>query len=82
MARRAEIDPKEYEGIIRRLREAREKAGLTQEELADVLGADRGIINKIEMNRRRLDAQELKLLCERLGVSADFILGIRARAKR
>lgn len=82
MPRRADIDPNEYDEILRRLRDARENAGLTQEELADALGGERGLINKIELKRRRIDAHELKLLCERLEVSADFILGIQLRAKQ
>ncbi len=44
-------------------RKLRERAGLTQEELADELGISRYTVNKVESGRARLDEeQELRLL--------------------
>lgn len=56
------------------LREYRERAGLTQDELADLTaGTDRPFhksqIGKIERGERRLDVFEMAALCAALNVS-------------
>jgi transcriptional regulator with XRE-family HTH domain len=55
------------------LREYRERAGLTQDELADLitdsLGWHKSQIGKIERGERRIDVFEVRALCAALGVS-------------
>lgn len=57
-----------------RLRQARERAGRTQEEAATRLGLDATAIVKIEHGRRGVGAIELKQLAALYGVSANALL--------
>ncbi|MFA6447155.1 MAG: helix-turn-helix transcriptional regulator [Patescibacteria group bacterium] len=51
---------KEYKEIINRLKSARVKAGLAQQEVANKLGKPQSYISKIESGERRLDVAEIK----------------------
>lgn len=51
-----------YNLLAKRLREAREAAGFTQAEVANVLGKPQSFISKCETGERRLDIVELKVL--------------------
>tara|TARA_R110002096_G_scaffold332756_1_gene526774 strand:+ start:42 stop:278 length:237 start_codon:yes stop_codon:yes gene_type:complete len=46
------------------LRELRDNAGLTQVELAEILGRPQSFISKIESGERRVDIVELEEICE------------------
>ena len=54
----------------------REKKGLSQEALAEMLDVSRQTVSNWENDRATPDAYKLKLLCEALGVSADELLGM------
>ena len=56
MARRSA----EYKQFLKRLREARLGAGLTQVEVAGKLGKPQSFVSKSESGERRVDAVELK----------------------
>ena len=58
------IYSKEYKKIIERLKTARLKAGLKQEEVATKLKRPQSYISKIERGERRVDAAELKELAK------------------
>lgn len=61
--------------INRRLRAARERAGLTQEQLAQKLGfKDRQTLTAIETGERKLAAEELLHLIKILGVDLDYFV--------
>lgn len=62
------------EELGRRLRQARERAGRTQDEAAAVLELDSTAIVKIERGRRGVGALELKNLASLYGVSLDVLL--------
>ncbi|MBO3746529.1 ImmA/IrrE family metallo-endopeptidase [Streptosporangiaceae bacterium NEAU-GS5] len=49
-----------------RVREARLAAGLSQDQLADLIGLDRTMVSKVEAGTRRLDALELVRLSQAL----------------
>lgn len=51
-----------YAILAQRLREAREAAGFTQAEAAQMLGKPQSFISKCETGERRLDIVELKVL--------------------
>lgn len=55
---------KDYKDVIERLKTARIKTGLTQQEVADKLGKPQSYISKIESGERRLDVVEMKKLAQ------------------
>jgi transcriptional regulator with XRE-family HTH domain len=54
----------------------REKAGMTQDDLAKILKVSRPAVTSIEQGRRRVTAEELGRLARALRVSTDQILGL------
>lgn len=57
--------------FLRLLRKERKKADLTQDQLADRLGATQSFVSKCERGERRLDVVELRDWCLALGISLD-----------
>ena len=55
----ATLHTEEYESLVDRLRKAREEAGLTQEEVAEVFGRPQSFLSKVESGERRIDPVEL-----------------------
>jgi transcriptional regulator with XRE-family HTH domain len=53
-----------YQALIRRVREAREEAGLTQGEVAERLGRPLSFVSKCELGERRIDPIDLKRFAE------------------
>lgn len=70
MARRSA----EYGAFLRRLREARERAGLSQAETARRLGKPQSYVSKCESGERRVDVVELKAFSRVYGVPITFFL--------
>jgi transcriptional regulator with XRE-family HTH domain len=62
----------EYTRFLRRLRLAREKAGLTQDEAARRLGKRQAFVWKSEVGERRVDVIELKQFAEVYEVPIGF----------
>ena len=62
------IYSREYAVVLRLLREAREKAGMTQTILAKKLGLTQSFVSKIEKGDRRLDIVQLRTLCQTFGI--------------
>jgi transcriptional regulator with XRE-family HTH domain len=62
----------------KRLRRARKRAGLTQEELAHRAGCDQTLISFYETGRHAPRLETFAALCQVLGVSADHLLGLEA----
>jgi transcriptional regulator with XRE-family HTH domain len=61
----------------RRLRTAREKAALSQTDLARQLGMTRQALSQMETGKRRHEgAQLLAALARSLGVSTDYLVGV------
>ena len=63
------IHSSQYRAFLRLLQEARQRAGVTQEELARRLGESQSFVSKCERGERRLDIVEVRAFCEALGVS-------------
>ena len=57
-----------------RIAAVRKAAGLTQEQLGELLGVTRQAVSKWESGQTSPDAATLAALCEKLCVSADYIL--------
>lgn len=61
-----------YEALARRLRQARESAGLTQTEAAHRLGKPQSFVSKIESGERRIDILELYTIAEVYGKDLSY----------
>ena len=66
---------KDLPGIGARLKNAREAAGLTQEQVAKMLGVPRPAISDMESESRKVSAGELKQLAEIYKVSVEWLTG-------
>lgn len=64
----ASVGTRHYDELLKRLREAREATGISQEALSAKLGRSRTYIGKIEAGTRRLDLVELYLVLRSLEV--------------
>jgi transcriptional regulator with XRE-family HTH domain len=66
-----------YLRLIQTLRQAREQAGLKQEEVAEHFGTYPSFVSKIESGERRIDVVELAEFCKLYGVNlADFLRSV------
>ena len=61
-----------------RIRDFRETRGLTQKELAEIIGVQDAVISNWETGRNRPNVDVLMKLCSALGTSADDLLGINS----
>jgi len=66
----------EYRRLTKALRSAREKAGLTQEQVAAKLDTYASFVSKCEAGERRLDVIELTWFCQVYGL--DLVSFLRA----
>lgn len=67
--------------VAERLRSARELAGLTQSQVAKMLGLHRPSVSEMEAGRRRVSAEELIKLAEIYGTSVDWLTSQRSGGK-
>ena len=72
---RKSVHTRDYATFLELLIEFRHRAGLTQAQLGQQLPFEQPAISKIERGERRVDVIELKLICERLGVSLQEFIG-------
>lgn len=61
--------------IAERVREARKQAGLSQGQVAKLMGLHRPSVSEIEAGNRRVSAEELMKLAELFDVSAAWLMG-------
>lgn len=66
-------DPR-YLEFVARLRRARKHKGITQTQLAHLLGKPQPYVSKVETCERRIDLVETAEWCMRLGICIDEIL--------
>ena len=59
-----------------KIRESRQKIGLTQAQLAEALGTTQGTIGKYEREELQPNIDVIIKLCKVLNVSSDYLLGI------
>src|SRR6266536_536750 len=65
------------DGLARRLRDLRDRAGLSQRQLADEAGIDVTYLSKLENARQAGSERVLRALAEALHVPAADLLGLR-----
>ncbi|WP_022693147.1 helix-turn-helix domain-containing protein [Ponticaulis koreensis] len=68
------VDP-QVNSMHARLKEARKMAGLSQGQVAKLLGLHRPSVSEIEAGNRRVSADELSQLCDIYDISPDWVLG-------
>ncbi len=68
-------DPKRM-AIATRLKIAREQAGLSQGQVARILGLHRPSVSEMEAGRRGVSGEELATLAKTYGVSVDWLTGV------
>jgi len=64
----------DYRNIIKRLKEARLEADLSQQDVADKLGKPQSYISKIESGERRLDVAEIKKFANAFKKDVSFFI--------
>jgi transcriptional regulator with XRE-family HTH domain len=62
------------EAIANRLKAARERAGLTQGQVAKKLGLHRPSVSEIEAGRRGVSAEEIAAMAKLYNVGADWLI--------
>ena len=70
------IHDQRYIEVIALLRNARERAGYTQSEVAKTLGRPQSYVSKVETCERRIDVIELLQLCRIVGVTLAEIIPV------
>jgi transcriptional regulator with XRE-family HTH domain len=68
------IYSKEYRFVLSRLKNARIKTGLTQKEVAKIIGKPQSYISKCESGERRLDVTELNKFAKIYKKPLDFFV--------
>jgi transcriptional regulator with XRE-family HTH domain len=80
---RKSVHTRNYEAFLELLIEVRHRAGLTQTQLGRQFPFEQPAISKIERGERRVDVIELKMICERLGISlTEFIAELEERLSK
>ena len=67
--------------LYKKIQDFRQKAGFTQEELAEKVGLSRGAITLIEQGKRKVTVEELLKFCEAFDSSyEDFLSGSKPKS--
>lgn len=82
-SRNKTIHDKSYQVLVDYLRQARQDAGVTQTDLASLLGTPQSYVSKYERLERRLDVIELRAICQALGLDLlKFLASFEKELKR
>lgn len=73
------MEMQERETYCDRLRELREDRGLTQKEIAAVLGTTQQVYSRYEKGENEMPVRHVITLCRYYEVSADYLLGLKKR---
>jgi len=74
-------DPR-HEELVRRLKAARRRLGITQDDLAEYLGLPQSVISRLEAGQRKVSAVELRDLSGLLGVPMERLVPPRKGPSR
>ena len=69
---------REQDSMAKRLRSAREMAGLSQAQVARLLGVHRPSVSEMEAGRRKVSAGELRQLAELYSVDIAWLAGTQS----
>lgn len=67
-----------------RIRQIREKRGMTQDQLSEAAGISKGFLSDVENNNKNISSQALLRIANALGASVDYLLQgvVRESAQR
>jgi len=65
---------KEHKAVVERLKKARVKSGMSQEEASIKLGRSQSYVSKIEAGQRRIDVVQLKKFAKIYSVKIDSLI--------
>ena len=68
------IHDQRYIEVVALARQARERSGKTQAEIARALGLPQSYVSKVETCERRVDVIELLRLCRAIGITLSEIM--------
>jgi transcriptional regulator with XRE-family HTH domain len=72
-----------YTVFLKVLRATRQRAGLTQEEVAKRIGEKQTFVSKCERGERRVDVVELRTFCRAFGVNlSQFVAALEKAVRR
>ncbi|HTE46368.1 MAG TPA: helix-turn-helix transcriptional regulator [Gemmatimonadaceae bacterium] len=77
--RKSAVHEPDYQYLIRRIREAREEAGMTQIEVAVALHRPNSFVSKCELGERRVDPIDLRDFADLYGKPLDYFYPERRR---
>lgn len=80
--RRSAVYDPEYRDLIKRVREAREEAGMTLREVANALDRPVSFVSKCELGERRMDPIDLRRFADILGKPIEYFYPPRQRRHR
>lgn len=80
--RKSAVYEPEYRSLIRRVREARIEAGLTQAEVAVALDRPVSFVSKCELGERRIDPVDLSRLMDLYDKPFEYFIPSRKRGKK
>lgn len=64
----------EYSLFLNLLRRTRQLSGLTQGDIASILGVTQSFVSKCERGERRLDVIEVRTWCKALGITMQRLI--------
>ena len=72
-----------YKAFLRLLKQQRQRAGLTQQQIADRIGQSQSFVSKCERGERRIDFVEMMAFCDALEIHfAEFCTEFERAIKR
>ena len=80
--RRSAVYDSDYQDLIRRVREARVEAGMTQVEVAEALERPLSFVSKCERGERRIDPIDLRKFADLYGKPFEYFLPRRPRTRK
>jgi ribosome-binding protein aMBF1 (putative translation factor) len=76
------ITSRNYAHFLEQLRESREQAGITQEDMATRLDETQSFVSKCERGERRMDIVELREFCKAMGITLErFVKQLEKRLR-
>jgi transcriptional regulator with XRE-family HTH domain len=75
--RKSAVHEPDYQYLIRRLKEAREDAGLTQVQVAAALDRPKSFVSKCELGERRIDPVDLRDFARLYGKPFEYFIPLR-----